>query len=188
MPSINLAKDQKVDLTKTNPGLTQIKIGLGWKARGTPGDAFDLDGSVIALDAVGKGVDFVFYNNLKSTDGAIVHSGDNRTGDAVGDDESILVDFTKLNPIVDKLVIVASIDQAKERKQTFGMVNDAYIRVCTPDGKDITRYDLSEDGCGDAGMVFAELYKHQGEWKEKAIGKGCPGGLAVILQGYGFQV
>lgn len=172
-------KSEKVDLTKTNPGLTGVVIGCGWNPADT-GKAFDLDASVFVLDASNKVITdkhFVYYGNLKSPDGFIKHNGDNLTGEGAGDDEQIVVDFSKAPETAQEVVIVVNIYQADSRDQKFGQVKDAFIRVCGEAGAEILRYDLSEDSSANTAMVFGKLYKHNGEWKFQAIGEGDKKGL-----------
>ncbi|MBS4172655.1 TerD family protein [Bacillus sp. FJAT-49736] len=190
---IVLSKGQRIDLTKTNPGLTKAIIGLGWDTnKYTGGHDFDLDASAFLADANGKVIndlDFVFYNNLMSPDGAVEHTGDNRTGEGDGDDEQIIIHFSKLSPHVEKIGITVTIHDAEARNQNFGQVSNAFVRVVNPeDNQEILRFDLGEDFSVETAVVVCELYKHQGEWKFNAIGSGFSGGLAALCRNYGLSV
>ncbi|MDR2528833.1 MAG: TerD family protein [Synergistaceae bacterium] len=190
--AVSLTKGGNVSLSKEAPNLTSILIGLGWDARSTDGEDFDLDASLFMLGENGKvrfDSDFIFYNNLKSADGSVVHTGDNRTGAGEGDDEAIKVELTKVPANVGRLVVAVTIHEANERKQNFGMVSNAFIRVANQaDQKEIARYDLSEDASVETAMVFGEVYRHGGEWKFKAIGQGYQGGLKPLASGFGVNV
>lgn len=190
--AVSLKKGGNVSLTKEAPGLEKISVGLGWDVRATDGAEFDLDGSVFMLTEDGKVADdsgFVFYNNKTSPCGAVVHSGDNRTGEGHGDDEVVTVNLTTLPENIKKLVFAVTIHDADARDQNFGMVSSAAIRcVNNADGNELTRYDLSEDASVETAMVFAELYRHNGEWKFKAVGQGFEGGLAPMALHYGVDV
>ena len=187
--SVSLAKGGNVNLSKIAPGLLLLTVGLGWAARVTDGDSFDLDSSVFMLKADGKirtDADFIFYNNLKSTCGSVVHSGDNRDGKADGDDETISVDLSKVPTDVERIVFAVTIHEAATRRQNFGIVSNAFIRVVNQTDKtELARYDLSEDASTDASMAFGELYRHNGEWKFRALGVGGPGGLEKLASSYG---
>ena len=189
--AISLQKGGNVNLSKEAPGLTRVMIGLGWDPRATDGAAFDLDGSAFLQKTDGKvraDADFVFYNNLKSTDGSVTHQGDNTSGQGEGDDEKVLVDLTKVPPEVDKISFCVTIHEADARKQTFGMVSKAYIRCLNADGdKELARYDLSEDGSTETAMIFGELYRAGAEWKFKAIGQGFKGGLGPLARSFGVN-
>ena len=173
--AISLQKGGNVNLSKEAPGLTQLKVGLGWDTRATDGAAFDLDGAVFLLNSSGKvrsDADFIFYNNLKSADGSVVHSGDNTTGAGEGDDETVTIDLTKVPADVDKVVLGVTIHDAESRRQNFGMVGKAFIRcVNAGNNSEIARYDLSEDSSTEAAMIFGEIYLYNGEWKFNAIGE-----------------
>jgi tellurium resistance protein TerD len=188
---VTLAKGGNVSLSKAAPNLTQVQIGLGWRARSTTGADFDLDASAL-LCANGRvlGDDyFVFYNNLKSPDGSVEHTGDELVGGSGGDDETILVDLTKVPPTVDKIVFPVSIYDADARVQTFGQVSDAYIRVLNQtDGAELARYDLTEDASTETAMIFGELYRYNGEWKFRAVGQGYASGLRGIALDFGVNV
>ncbi|MDH6133886.1 tellurium resistance protein TerD [Kitasatospora sp. MAA4] len=186
---VSLSKGGNVSLTKEAPGLTAVTVGLGWDARTTTGTEFDLDASAIVLDASGKVLSaghFVFFNNLRTPDGTVVHTGDNRSGDGAGDDEAIKVDLAGLPAEADRITFPVSIYDATARSQSFGQVRNAYIRVLNQSGgSELARYDLSEDAAGETAMVFGELYRNGAEWKFRAIGQGYASGLAGIAQDFG---
>lgn len=190
--AISLQKGGNVNLSKEAPGLNKMVVGLGWDTRATDGAAFDLDGAIFLLNASGKvrsDADFVFYNNLKSTDGSIVHSGDNTTGAGEGDDETVTIDLTKVPADVDKIAICVTIHDAEARKQNFGQVSKAFVRCVNATGNaEIARYDLSEDGSTEAAMVFGEVYRAGADWKFRAIGQGFKGGLGPLAKNYGVNV
>ncbi|MDY0814052.1 TerD family protein [Kitasatospora purpeofusca] len=189
--SVTLAKGGNVSLTKAAPNLTQVQIGLGWDARSTTGAPFDLDASAL-LCSSGRVLGdeyFVFYNNLKSPEGSVEHTGDNLTGDGDGDDEVVLVNLDLVPPQVDKVVFPVSIYDAENRGQNFGQVRNAYIRVVNSvDGQEIARYDLSEDASSETAMIFGELYRYAGEWKFRAVGQGYASGLRGIALDFGVNV
>lgn len=191
--TISLSKGQRVDLTKTNPGLTKAIIGLGWDTnKYSGGEDFDLDASAFLADSNGKVVnelDFVFYNNLKSQDGGVEHTGDNRTGEGEGDDEQIVINFPKLSSHIERIGIAVTIHDAEARNQNFGQVSNAFVRVVNHEtNEEILRYDLGEDFSVETAVVVCELYKHQGEWKFNAVGSGFSGGLAALCRNYGLDV
>ena len=190
--AVSLSKGGNVSLTKEAPGLTKILIGLGWDLRATDGAAFDLDGSVFLVGADGRvrsDADFIFYNNLKSADGSVEHTGDNRTGEGEGDDEQVKVSLATVPADVDKIVVGVTIDQADARGQSFGQVANAFIRVLNgADQSEIARYDLSEDASIETAMVFGEVYRNGAEWKFRAVGQGFAGGLGPLAQSYGVNV
>ena len=190
--AVSLSKGGNVSLSKEAPGLTKILIGLGWDTRATDGADFDLDGSLFLVAATGKvrnDGDFIFYNNLKSADGSVEHTGDNRTGEGDGDDEAIKVHLAAVPADVDKLVVGVTIDQAEARSQNFGQVSNAFIRVVNDDnGTEIARYDLSEDASVETAMVFGEVYRSGVEWKFRAIGQGFAGGLGPLAASYGVSI
>ncbi|WP_018503734.1 TerD family protein [Parafrankia discariae] len=189
---VSLSKGGNVSLTKEAPGLTNIVVGLGWDVRTTTGADFDLDASAIACRADGKVVSdghFIFFNNLKSPEGAIEHQGDNLTGEGEGDDEKINVDLAGLPTEIDKIVFPVSIYDADSRSQSFGQVRNAFIRVVNAAGQtEIARYDLTEDASTETAMVFGEVYRHGAEWKFRAVGQGYASGLAGIARDYGVNV
>jgi tellurium resistance protein TerD len=190
--AISLQKGGNVNLSKEAPGLTKMVVGLGWDTRSTDGAAFDLDGAVFLLNTTGKvrsDSDFVFYNNLKSVDGSIVHSGDNRTGAGDGDDESVTIDLARVPADVDKIAVCVTIHEADTRRQSFGQVSKAFIRCVNANGNtEIARYDLSEDGSTEAAMIFGEVYRAGADWKFRAIGQGFKGGLGPLAKNYGVNV
>ena len=191
--AISLKKGQKVDLTKTNPGLKNILIGLGWDTNKYDGGKdFDLDASVFLLGASGKVAsddDFVFYGNLKHKSGSVEHMGDNLTGAGEGDDEEIKIDLSQVPADVEKIDFTVTIYEAEERKQNFGQVENAFIRVVdATNNKELIRYDLGEDFSIETAVVIGELYRNKGEWKFNAIGSGFSGGLASLGKNYGVNV
>ncbi len=189
---VSLSKGGNVSLSKEEPGLKKILIGLGWDARATDGAAFDLDASLFMLNKSGKvrsDSDFIFYNNLKSADGSVEHRGDSLTGEGEGDDEAVKVDLEKLPADVDKLVVGVTIHEADTRKQNFGMVSSAFIRIVNQDNnREIARFDLSEDMSTETAMLFGEVYRHGGEWKFRALGQGFKGGLGPMAKNYGVKI
>ena len=190
---VNLKKGQKVSLTKENPGLKRVVVGLGWdvNAFDTGGD-FDLDAAAFLLTDSGKvkdSGDFVFYGNLKHTSGSVQHMGDNLTGAGDGDDEQIKVDLSMVPEEFSKIAFSATIYEAEARRQNFGQVNNAFIRIYNEEtGEEILRYDLGEDFSIETAVVFGELYKNGEEWKFNAIGSGYQGGLAALCANYGVDV
>ena len=189
--AISLQKGGNVNLSKEAPNLKKIIVGLGWDPRSTDGATFDLDGSAFLLKSDGKvrgDSDFIFYNNLKSTDGAVVHTGDNQTGEGEGDDERIEIDLTRVPADIDRISITVTIHDAEARRQNFGMVSKAFIRCLNAEGeKEIARYDLSEDSSTETAMIFGEIYRYNGEWKFKAIGQGFNGGLGPLARSFGVN-
>ena len=191
--AVSLQKGQKVDLTKGNPSLKKLLIGLGWDVnKYDGGHDFDLDAAAFLLGANGKvnsDDDFVFYNNLKHKSGSVEHMGDNLTGEGEGDDEEIKVDLSLVPSNVDKIDFTVTIYDAEARRQTFGQVSNAYIRVVDDlTGKEIIRYDLGEDFSVETAVVVGEIYRNRGEWKFNAIGAGWSGGLAALGRNYGVNV
>ena len=190
--AVSLSKGGNVSLTKEAPGLSEVLVGLGWDPRVTDGTEFDLDASVFVTGENGKVLNdasFIFYNNKKSADGSIEHLGDNRSGQGDGDDEQVNVKLTGLAADVKKLVFAVTIHDAEARKQSFGQVSNAYIRVVNKaDGKEIARYDLSEDASTETAMIFGELYRHNDEFKFKAIGQGFAGGLKPLAEAHGVSI
>lgn len=190
--SVSLVKGGNVSLTKEDPSIESITVGLGWDARSTDGSDFDLDASCFMLSERGKvrrDSDFIFYNNLKSECGSVVHMGDNRTGGDDGDDEEIMVDLSKVPPEVEKLAFTATIYDADERRQNFGMVSNAYIRIVNrKTGREITRFDLSEDASTNTAIIFGEVYRSGSEWKFRAVGQGYDGGLGPLAKNFGVNV
>ena len=189
---VSLSKGGNVSLTKSAPGLTAVSVGLGWDIRTTTGTDFDLDASAILAGVDGKVVSdkhFVFFNNLKSPEGSVEHTGDNLTGGGDGDDEKILVQLGQVPAECHKIVFPVSIYEAPQRGQNFGQVRNAFIRVVNQDGgAELTRYDLTEDASSETAMIFGELYRHNGEWKFRAVGQGYASGLAGIARDFGVNV
>ena len=191
--AIQLKKGQKIDLTKGNPGLKHIRLGLGWDTNMFDGgDDFDLDVSLFMVGKSGKveqDEDFIFYNNLKHPSEAVEHLGDNRTGDGDGDDEEILVDFSKMPDRIEKIAVTVTIYEAKERRQNFGQVNNSYVRVVNSDNEEeLLRYDLGEEFSIETAIVVCKIYRHNGEWKFSAVGSGFEGGLEALCRSYGLNV
>lgn len=191
--AISLKKGQKVDLTKTNPGLKEILIGLGWDTNKYDGGFdFDLDSSVFLLGADSKvtdGGDFIFFNNLKHSSGSVEHLGDNLTGAGDGDDEEIKIDLSKVPANIEKIVFTVTIYDADVRKQNFGQVENAFIRVFDElNGKELIRYDLDEDFSIETAVIVGELYRNKGEWKFNAVGSGFEGGLAALGNHFGISI
>ena len=189
---ISLNKGGNVSLSKTDPSLKNVLVGLGWDARPTDGADFDLDASAFMVKEDGKvrsDSDFIFYNQTKSTCGSIEHTGDNRTGAGDGDDEAVIVLLDKIPADVQRVVFCVTIHDADSRKQNFGQVSHAFVRVVNKDSNnEVARYDLSEDASIETAMVFGEIYRHSGEWKFKAVGQGYAGGLAALAKQYGINV
>ena len=190
--AISLTKGGNVNLSKEAPNLTNMAVGLGWNPRATDGQAFDLDAVAFLVNESGKvraDADFIFFNNLKSSDGSVEHTGDNRTGEGDGDDEVIKVGLSKVPADVSKVVFCAVIYDGQARNQNFGQVANAYIRIVnTQGGAEVARYDLSEDSSTETAMIFGELYKNNGEWKFRAVGQGFAGGLGPLAASYGVAV
>ena len=195
---INLTKGQKVDLTKGNPGLKKIMVGLGWDVNQFDSGAdFDLDAAAFLLGENGKVLkdeDFVFYNNLDGRNGAVVHKGDNLTGEGEGDDEVILIDFTKVPDEIKKIAITVTIHEAVQRGQNFGQVSNAYVRVARRSNKDDMtgieelKYDLMEEFSIETAIVVCEIYRHGNDWKFNAVGSGYQGGLEALCRSFGINV
>ncbi|AVK47527.1 chemical-damaging agent resistance protein C [Clostridium sp. MF28] len=190
---IVLKKGQKIDLTKGNSSLKKILIGLGWDTnRYDGGYDFDLDAAAFCCGEDGKvhnDLDFIFYNNLKHSSGAIEHLGDNLTGDGDGDDEEILIDLSLIPQNISRISFTVTIHDADERKQNFGQVSNAYVRVVNSDNnQELLKYDLGEDFSIETAIVVAEIYRHNGEWKFNAIGSGFQGGLAALCRNFGLNV
>ena len=190
--AISLSKGGNVNLSKEAPGLNKIIVGLGWDARATDGAAFDLDASAFLVKLDGKvrsDADFIFYNQPKSACGSIEHTGDNKTGVGDGDDESVKVTLSTIPADLDKVVFAVTIHDAEARKQNFGQVSHAYIRIVNEDGgAEIARYDLSEDASTETALIFGEIYRVGTDWKFKAVGQGFAGGLAPLATSFGVSV
>ena len=189
---VSLSKGGNVSLTKEAPGLTAVTVGLGWDVRTTTGTDFDLDASAILVTGAGKVINdggFVFFNNLKSSDGSVEHLGDNLTGEGEGDDEQVNVALSTVPAEVDKVVFAVSIYEGESRSQSFGQVRNAFIRVVNQaGGAELARYDLTEDASTETAMVFGELYRNGAEWKFRAVGQGYASGLAGIARDFGVNV
>lgn len=189
---ISLNKGGNISLSKTDPSLKNIIVGLGWDARPTDGADFDLDASAFMVKEDGKvrsDSDFIFYNQTKSTCGSVEHTGDNRTGEGDGDDESIILILDKVPADIQRIIFTVTIHEADARKQNFGQVSRAYVRIVNKDNSnEVARYDLSEDASIETAMIFGEIYKHSGEWKFKAVGQGYAGGLAALARQYGINI
>ncbi|ENU79582.1 MULTISPECIES: TerD family protein [unclassified Acinetobacter] len=190
--AITLNKGGNLSLSKTDPSLTQVLVGLGWDARATDGVDFDLDASAFLLganDKVRGEHDFIFYNQPRSPEGSVEHTGDNRTGAGDGDDESLKIDLTRLPADVQKIIFTVTIHDAEARHQNFGQVQNAFIRIVNNASQhEIVRFDLNEDYSTETAMVFGELYRHNGEWKFRAVGQGYAGGLRMMCHQYGINI
>ncbi|HKC28438.1 MAG TPA: TerD family protein [Jatrophihabitans sp.] len=190
--SVSLSKGGNVSLSKEAPGLRAVLVGLGWDVRTTTGTDFDLDASALMVGGNGKILSdqhFIFFNNLKSPDGSVEHTGDNLTGEGEGDDEVIKVNLAGVPGDVDRIVITVSIYDAEARQQSFGQVRNAFVRVVNQDdNRELTRYDLSEEASTETAMIFGELYRNGPEWKFRAVGQGYSTGLRGIAQDYGVNV
>lgn len=191
--AVSLKKGQKVDLTKTNPGLKEVVVGLGWDVKRYDGGSdFDLDASVFMLADSGKvpsDAEFIFYGNKKHESGSVEHMGDNLTGAGEGDDEQIKINLATIPANISKIDFTVTIYEAEQRNQNFGQVENAFIRVLNAaTGEELIRYDLTEDFSIETAVVVGELYRHGGEWKFNAIGSGFGGGLAALGRNYGVNV
>ncbi|MEJ7650999.1 MAG: TerD family protein [Nakamurella sp.] len=189
---VSLSKGGNVSLTKEAPNLTAVLVGLGWDVRTTTGVDFDLDASALVLGEDKKVLSdkhFIFFNNLRSPDGSVEHTGDNLTGEGDGDDEAIKVDLQAAPAEISSIVFPVSIYEADARSQSFGQVRNAFIRVVDQaNGTELARYDLSEDASTETAMVFGELYRSGVEWKFRAVGQGYASGLAGIARDFGVNV
>ncbi|MSP27954.1 MAG: TerD family protein [Methylococcales bacterium] len=190
--AISLSKGGNVNLSKEAPGLNKIIVGLGWDARATDGTAFDLDASAFLVKLDGKvrsDSDFCFYNNKVAGDGSVQHQGDNLTGAGEGDDEVVKVELSKIPSDLDKVVFSVTINDAEARRQSFGQVSHAYMRIVNEEGgAEIARYDLSEDASTETAMIFGEIYRVGTDWKFKAVGQGFAGGLGPLATSFGVNV
>ncbi|MBC9705323.1 MAG: TerD family protein [Enterococcus sp.] len=190
--ALSLSKGSNVSLTKTAPGVQKFNVGLGWDARSTDGKDFDLDAFALLVTEAGtvrNDSDFVFFNNTKSEADAVVYGGDNLTGEGEGDDETIYVNLEAIPADIAKVIIAVSIYEAEERKQVFGQVSNAFVRLVdsSTDNEEV-RFDLGEDYSTETAVVFAEIYRNNGEWKFRAIGQGYSSGMAGIATNYGINV
>ena len=190
--AVSLSKGGNVSLSKEAPGLKAMMVGLGWDARSTDGQGFDLDAVAFILTSSGKVKDdkgFIFYNNKSGAGGSIEHQGDNTTGEGEGDDEKILMNLDGIPADVDKVVVAVTIHDAEKRSQNFGQVTNAFMRVTNADGgTEIARFDLSEDASVETAMIFGEIYKRGEEWKFKAVGQGFAGGLGPLATSFGVSI
>ena len=190
--AISLSKGDNVSLLQSDPGLKKILVGLGWDARVSDGNDFDLDASAFLLGDNQKVTSekyFIYYNNLHSPDGSIEHTGDNLTGDGDGDDESIKVDLESVPSEISVIAITVTIHDAEARRQNFGQIRNAFIRIVNDETqKEIARYDLSEDYSTETAMVFGEIYRRNSDWKFRAVGQGYAGGLTTLCDHYGIDV
>lgn len=190
--AVSLSKGGNVSLAKLDASLEKVLVGLGWEPRSTDGQAYDLDGSVFLLNSQGKvqsDSDFIFYNNLVSVCGSVKHQGDNRTGDAEGYDEKVLVDLKKVPAHVERIVFAVTIHEGVQKGQNFGQVRGAKIDILNAVGEvKLAGYDLSEDSSMETAMIFGELYKNGSDWKFKAVGQGFNGGLAPLAQSFGVNI
>lgn len=186
--AINLTKGQKIDLTKTNPSVRSFKTGLGWNPNANVGKAFDVDVSAFMLNSSGKLVSdnhFIFYNQLESPNKALIHQGDNKTGQGEGDDETLTIDFSKIEPETDSIVFVVTIHDAEANNQNFGQISGSYIRIMDGDtSEEILKYDLNEDFSIETAIVFGKLYLKDAEWKFEAVGTGRKEGLQSYVIEY----
>ena len=190
--AISLNKGGNLSLSKTDPNLTHVLVGLGWDARSTDGVDFDLDASAFLLNESGKvraETDFIFYNQTRSPEGSVEHTGDNRTGDGDGDDESVKIDLSKVPAAIQKIAITVTIHDGESRGQNFGQVQNAFIRIVNDQSNtEIVRFDLNEDYSTETAMIFGELYRHSGEWKFRAVGQGYAGGLGAMCRQFGISI
>lgn len=191
--AVNLTKGQKVELTKSNPGLQKILIGLGWDTnKYDGGHDFDLDSAAFLTDGAGKvsgDGDFIFYNNLNHSSNAVTHLGDNLTGEGEGDDEQLKINLSLVPAGIEKIAFTVTIHDAEARSQNFGQVSNAFIRILNEEtNEELIRYDLSEDYSIETTVIVGELYKHNTEWKFAAIGAGFEGGLAALCGNFGVNV
>ena len=190
--AITLSKGGNLSLSKTDPSLNQVLVGLGWDARSTDGADFDLDASAFLLtqqDKVRGEHDFIFYNQTRSVDGSVEHTGDNLTGEGDGDDEAIKINLALVPADIQKIAITVTIHDAELRRQNFGQVQNAFIRVVNDQTQnEIVRFDLNEDYSTETAMIFGELYRHNGEWKFRAVGQGYQGGLKAMCHQYGIMI
>ncbi|WP_335954763.1 TerD family protein [Acinetobacter guillouiae] len=190
--AISLNKGGNLSLSKTDPSLNQVLVGLGWDARATDGTDFDLDASAFLLSENGKvrgEHDFIFYNQTRSPEGSVEHTGDNRTGAGDGDDEAVRINLAQVPADVQKIAITVTIHEGESRGQNFGQVQNAFIRVVNDQSNtEIVRFDLNEDYSTETAMIFGELYRHNGEWKFRAVGQGNAGGLSAMCQQFGISI
>ncbi|MGI8747931.1 MAG: TerD family protein [Deinococcus sp.] len=190
--ALTLQKGGNLSLSKQDPNLKRLVVGLGWDTRSTDGQDFDLDASAFLLNASGRvraDSDFIFYNQLRSSDGSVEHTGDNRTGEGEGDDEQIKIDLSRLSSDVDKVAVTVTIHDSETRRQNFGQVRNAFIRVVNEDtSQEVVRFDLGEDFSTETAVIFAEVYRSGPEWKFRAVGQGYAGGLKALCSSYGISI
>lgn len=190
--AISLSKGGRISLSKEAPDLKKVHVGLGWDPRVTDGSDFDLDAAAFMLTNTGQvrsDADFIFYNQLRSSCGSVEHTGDNLTGAGEGDDEVIMVDISKVPTDVEKIAFTVTIHEAEQRRQNFGQVQNAFIRLMNAENDvEVARYDLTEDYSTETAMIFGEIYRHGNEWKFAAVGQGYTGGLKAMCQQYGIKV
>ena len=190
--AISLQKGGNVSLEKASPGIQKIMVGLGWDERGTDGVDFDLDASAFLVNSTGKvrgDFDFIFFNQMKSQCGSIEHTGDNLSGVGDGDDEMLLVNLATIPAEIEKVVFPVTIHEAAKRNQNFGQVSNAFIRITNDETKEeIVRYDLTEDFSVETALIFGEMYRHNNEWKFRAVGQGYQGGLTALARNYGINI
>lgn len=192
MAGITLSKGGNLSLTKQDPTMTRVVVGLGWDPRATSGQEFDLDASAFLLGQGGKvrsEADFIFYNQLSTPDRSVEHTGDNRTGDGDGDDEQVRVDLARVQAGVQTIAFTVTIHDAEARRQNFGQVRNAFIRIVNEDtAREIARFDLGEDFSTETAAIFGEIYRYGGEWKFRAVGQGFSGGLRAMCHYYGIHI
>ncbi|MDP2177243.1 TerD family protein [Methylicorpusculum sp.] len=190
--AVSLSKGGNVSLSRTEPSLKKILIGLGWEARSSDGEPFDLDASAFMVGENGKvwrEEDFIFYNQLVSTCGSVEHTGDDPTGGSGGDDEALKIDFEKVPESIKRVIVCVTIHDAEARRQNFGQVDGAFMRIENLDNDlEIARFDLTEDYSTETAMIFGEVYRHNSEWKFKAVGQGFSGGLEALCEKFGVKV
>jgi stress response protein SCP2/tellurite resistance protein len=188
---VTLSKGQKVDLTKSHPGLQNVVVGLGWNIN-QQGSNFDLDASAFLLGQTGKvnsDQDFVFYNNPSGGNGSIIYSGDNRTGAGAQDDEQIRIDLNRVPSQIHRVAFTITIHDAQAKRQNFGQISDSYVRIFNEQtNEELLRFNLGRDFTVETAIVAAELYRHNGEWKFNAIASGFQGGLAALCLNFGITV
>ena len=190
--AVSLSKGGNISLSKSAPSLKRILVGLGWESRSTTGADYDLDASAFLLGENGKvrrDEDFLFYNQLLSVCGSVEHTGDNRTGVGDGDDEALKIDLEKISDSIKRIVISVTIDDAEAKNRNFGQISEAFMRIVNLDNDiEIVRFDLTEDYSTETAMIFGEIYRHNGEWKFKAVGQGFAGGLGAMCNQFGVNV
>ncbi len=185
---VNLVKGGNISLSKEAPGLTKFIIGLGWDVRKDGGSNFDLDASIFMLgenEKIRSEKDIIYFGNLKSKDGSVIHTGDNLTGEGDGDDEQLKVDLAKVPSDIHKLVVTVSIYDAKKKKQNFGMISNSFVRIVDEkSSKEITRYDLGSEFGEECSVIFGEIYRKNGEWKFRAVGQGIKDEIRELVNSY----